>query len=58
MHQHIANRPYHAIRGLPKRHGPMIDLQFGVVSTTIVSSQQTNKGIMKTKIISSQRPHV
>ncbi|XP_038686782.1 cytochrome P450 71D11-like [Tripterygium wilfordii] len=57
LHQLVLNLPHRALRDLAKKHGPLMQLQFGEVPTLVVSSAEYAKEVMKTHdIVFASRP--
>lgn len=59
MHQLLGPLPHHILRELAKKHGPLMRLQLGEISTIVVSSPEIAKEVLiKNDIVFAQRPHL
>ncbi|CAN1141647.1 Desmethyl-deoxy-podophyllotoxin synthase [Linum perenne] len=59
IHQLIGYLPHRRLNHLSSKHGPLIHLQLGQVSTVIVSSPETAKHVLKTHDINfANRPFI
>ncbi|KAK9062923.1 hypothetical protein SSX86_020113 [Deinandra increscens subsp. villosa] len=57
IHHLLASPPHHALKTLAEKHGPIVHLQLGHVSTLLISSSHFAKEIMKTHDLSfANRP--
>ncbi|GLT26370.1 hypothetical protein SLA2020_014420 [Shorea laevis] len=59
MHQLVGSQPHHILRDLAKKHGPLMHLQLGEISSIVVSSPEIAREVLITNgIIFAQRPHM
>nr|GMC75538.1 cytochrome P450 71D10-like [Ipomoea batatas] len=59
MHQLLGSHTHRILTNLAAKHGPLMHLQLGLVSTIVVSSPQVAEEVMKTKdTIFAQRPYL
>lgn len=57
MHQFVGSLPHRALRDMAMKHGPLMHLQLGEVSTVVVSSPEFAEQVMKTNDINfASRP--
>ncbi|GKV51810.1 hypothetical protein SLEP1_g58434 [Rubroshorea leprosula] len=59
VHQLVGSLPHHILRDLAKKHGPLMHLQLGEISSIVVSSPEIAREVLITNgIIFAQRPHM
>lgn len=57
LHNMIGLQPHRALRELAKKHGPLMKLQMGEISTVVITSPELAKEVMKTHDLAfAQRP--
>ncbi|GMY30996.1 cytochrome p450 71d9 [Fagus crenata] len=57
MHQFVGSLPHRALRDMAKKHGPLMHLRLGEVTTIVVSTPELAKEVMKTHdVIFASRP--
>jgi cytochrome P450 len=57
MHQFVGSLPHRALRDMAKKHGPLMHLRLGEVSTIVVSTPELAKEVMKTHdVVFASRP--
>ncbi|GLT26373.1 hypothetical protein SLA2020_014450 [Shorea laevis] len=59
VHQLVGSLPHHILRDLAKKHGPLMHLQLGEISSIVVSSPEIAREVLITNGITfAQRPHM
>uniref|UniRef100_A0A2N9I191 Cytochrome P450 n=1 Tax=Fagus sylvatica TaxID=28930 RepID=A0A2N9I191_FAGSY len=56
MHQFVGSLPHRALRDMAKKHGPLMHLRLGEVSTIVVSSPEIARELLSPKRVESCQP--